>query len=178
MSAATLVTDVEVRACLFDDALCHHLCKSSFLRYRSRHFTYKYRPHAPRQPPFSRPRFLPQTSLSCTSHFPDLTSHTPSVLYLSSRAPSLAHSMDQPPQHLLPLTEQEKYARLPHKERWEALKPIIVQLYIGKFSNGGKSTKLEDVVAFMKTHYSFHAAYVGPVQPVFHCSNYAAISGR
>lgn len=61
-------------------------------------------------------------------------------------------------QHLVPRTEQDKFLRLPHKQRWEALKPIIVDLYTGKHGSNGKQITLSEVVAFMRTHYGFHAA--------------------
>lgn len=67
--------------------------------------------------------------------------------------------MEPPPQNLLPRTEQDKHLNLRHNERWEALKPVIVELYTGQYGNNGKSTTMTEVVAFMKTHYSFHAAY-------------------
>lgn len=68
--------------------------------------------------------------------------------------------MSSAPQHLLPRTEQDKFLGIPHKERWEALKPIIVELYTSNYGNSGKQTTLPEVVTFMRTHYGFHAAYV------------------
>lgn len=73
--------------------------------------------------------------------------------------------MEPPPQHLLPRTEQDKHLHLPHKNRWEALKPVIIELYTGKYGKGGKATTMAEVVTFMKAHYSFHAAYDLSVPP-------------
>ncbi len=71
--------------------------------------------------------------------------------------------MDHLAGHLKPATEADKYLGDPHRLRWERLKPVIVQLYTGNYGKDGKSTKIDEVVAFMKRHYSFHAAYVPPL---------------
>ncbi|KAK3896495.1 hypothetical protein C8A05DRAFT_20534, partial [Staphylotrichum tortipilum] len=39
----------------------------------------------------------------------------------------------------------------------EHLKPIIVELYMGKYGPNGKSMTTRQVLVFMRDHYSFHA---------------------
>ncbi|KAK7417477.1 hypothetical protein QQX98_004597 [Neonectria punicea] len=66
--------------------------------------------------------------------------------------------MDHVPEELLPQSDREKYLDNSHADRWSRLKPVIVKLYTGNYGTGGKSKNLDQVVQFMKTHYSFHAA--------------------
>lgn len=61
-------------------------------------------------------------------------------------------------EELLPRSHDAKFLHIPHKSRWEHLKPIIVQLYMGKYGPNGKPMTMSQVAAFMKDHYSFHAA--------------------
>ncbi|KAK7425943.1 hypothetical protein QQZ08_007525 [Neonectria magnoliae] len=74
--------------------------------------------------------------------------------------------MDHDPVELLPQSDQDKYLHISHEERWSYLKPVIVQLYTGNYGRGGKSATLDQVVQFMKTHYSFHAA---PTDILIYC---------
>ncbi|KAH7007568.1 hypothetical protein EDB80DRAFT_718854 [Ilyonectria destructans] len=66
--------------------------------------------------------------------------------------------MDPAPVELLPQSHEAKFLHIAHKDRWDHLKPVIVQLYTGNYGRGGKSTTITQVVQFMKAHYSFHAA--------------------
>ncbi|RSL43248.1 hypothetical protein CEP54_015156 [Fusarium duplospermum] len=50
---------------------------------------------------------------------------------------------------LLPQSEDEKFRSCSYKERWCHLKPVIVELY--------RTVTLNQVVEFMRDHYSFHA---------------------
>jgi hypothetical protein len=59
---------------------------------------------------------------------------------------------------LLPRSHDAKFLHIPHERRWDHLKPVIVQLYMGKYGPNGKSTTRAQVARFMKDHYSFHAA--------------------
>jgi hypothetical protein len=60
--------------------------------------------------------------------------------------------------HLLPRSQDARFLDVPYEERWECLKPVIVQLYMGKYGPNGKSTTTGQVALFMRNHYSFHAA--------------------
>lgn len=61
-------------------------------------------------------------------------------------------------EHLRPKSQDDKFLHILHKDRWNFLKPVIVELYTGNHGQGGKSTTLDEVVDFMKFYYSFHAA--------------------
>ncbi len=62
------------------------------------------------------------------------------------------------PPELYPQSDQDKYLNIAHKDRWECLKPVIVELYEGSYGAGGRTLTLNQVVDFMKANYSFHAA--------------------
>ncbi|KAI3323492.1 hypothetical protein HD806DRAFT_89185 [Xylariaceae sp. AK1471] len=66
--------------------------------------------------------------------------------------------MDNIPPELFPRTDQDKFLDAAYKDRWEFLKPIIVKLYLGSYSKGGKTTTVKQVAEFMRLNYSFHAA--------------------
>ncbi|KAH7117482.1 hypothetical protein EDB81DRAFT_701814 [Dactylonectria macrodidyma] len=66
--------------------------------------------------------------------------------------------MDDALKELLPKSDEDKFLRVAHKDRWTHLKPVIVKLYTGTYSVPGATATLHQVVQFMKTHYSFHAA--------------------
>ncbi|KAH7165284.1 hypothetical protein EDB81DRAFT_778929 [Dactylonectria macrodidyma] len=66
--------------------------------------------------------------------------------------------MDRVPEKLLPKSDREKFLHVPYKDRWNHLKPVIVSLYMGTYPGALKSATLDQVVQFMRTHYSFHAA--------------------
>lgn len=65
--------------------------------------------------------------------------------------------MDNIPEELRPKSVQEKYLDVAYKERWEHLKQVIIELYIGNYGKGGRATTLTQLADFMKTYYSFHA---------------------
>jgi hypothetical protein len=54
--------------------------------------------------------------------------------------------------------DARKFLEVPYEERWEFLRPVIVQLYLGKYGPNGKSMTTGQVAAFMKDRYSFPAA--------------------
>ncbi|KAI0429244.1 hypothetical protein F5Y09DRAFT_264042 [Xylaria sp. FL1042] len=62
------------------------------------------------------------------------------------------------PAKLYPQSDQDKYLHVAHKDRWECLKPVIIDLYLGPYGTGNKTMTLDQVVEFMKTNYSFRAA--------------------
>ncbi|KAH6889439.1 hypothetical protein B0T10DRAFT_513945 [Thelonectria olida] len=67
--------------------------------------------------------------------------------------------MDRIPRKLFPQSDEDKFLLIGHKDRWECLKPVIVELYTGNYGSGGrKAATLEQIAQFMRTHYSFHAA--------------------
>ncbi|KAH7310689.1 hypothetical protein B0I35DRAFT_439540 [Stachybotrys elegans] len=67
-------------------------------------------------------------------------------------------SMEQLWQDLRPQSGKEKFQHIRHKERWEHLKPVIVQLYTREHSDSGRKTgTVPQIVDFMKVHYGFHA---------------------
>lgn len=68
--------------------------------------------------------------------------------------------MDPIPAGLLPQSDEDKFLSCSHEERWNHLKPVIVELYTGRDGGSERSATLDQVVEFMRTHYSFHAAYV------------------
>ena len=59
---------------------------------------------------------------------------------------------------LLPRSPDDKFLHIPYEKRWERLKPIIVELYMGKYGPNGKSMTANQVLVFMRDQYSFHAA--------------------
>ncbi|KAI9147095.1 hypothetical protein HJFPF1_13127 [Paramyrothecium foliicola] len=66
--------------------------------------------------------------------------------------------MDRAQLDLQPLSDQDKVFHIAYKDRWDYLKPIIVQLYTGNYGSGlRKTATLAQVVEFMKKNYSFHA---------------------
>ncbi|CAF3626357.1 unnamed protein product [Fusarium graminearum] len=62
------------------------------------------------------------------------------------------------PPELFPQSEDDKHLRTKHKDRWDLLKPVIVELYTGNYGKNDKPPTIAQIVAFMKKHYSFHAA--------------------
>ncbi|KAI1175759.1 hypothetical protein F4777DRAFT_549136 [Nemania sp. FL0916] len=65
--------------------------------------------------------------------------------------------MNQIPAGLYPRSNEDRHFDVNYAERWQCLKSVIVQLYLGNYGDGGKNTTLKQVVEFMKTNYSFHA---------------------
>jgi len=61
---------------------------------------------------------------------------------------------------LLPRDDGAKFLHVPYEERWGHLKPVITQLYMGKYGPNGKSMTISQVAGFMKGYYSFYAASV------------------
>lgn len=61
---------------------------------------------------------------------------------------------------LLPQSDDEKFLSCPYEERWSRLQPVIVELYTRRRGRDGRTATLDQVVQFMRTYYSFHAAYV------------------
>jgi hypothetical protein len=66
--------------------------------------------------------------------------------------------MDTTLEDLCPKSDDERFLSRPYEERWSSLQPVIVQLYTRRRGGDGRSATLDQVVAFMRTHYSFHAA--------------------
>ncbi|KAI0447299.1 hypothetical protein F4803DRAFT_500532 [Xylaria telfairii] len=66
--------------------------------------------------------------------------------------------MDQKVVELLPQSDQDKALDIPHADRWEQLKPVILKLWLGRYGKDGKDATMKQVADFMRTHYSFHAA--------------------
>ncbi|KAF4455204.1 hypothetical protein FALBO_15681 [Fusarium albosuccineum] len=66
--------------------------------------------------------------------------------------------MDPIPVGLLPQSDDDKFLSCSYEERWNHLKPVIVELYTSRHGSNGRSTTLDQVVEFMRNHYSFHAA--------------------
>ncbi len=62
--------------------------------------------------------------------------------------------------NLFPRSDDEKFLHVPYEQRWERLKPIIVELFTGNHGPNGKSMTTNQVLVFMRDHYSFHAACV------------------
>jgi hypothetical protein len=58
----------------------------------------------------------------------------------------------------LPRSHDDKCLHIPYEQRWEHLKPIIVELYMGNYGPNGKSMTIHQVLVFMRDHYSFPAA--------------------
>ncbi|KAM6534587.1 hypothetical protein FALCPG4_004215 [Fusarium falciforme] len=59
---------------------------------------------------------------------------------------------------LLPQSDDEKFLSCPYEERWSRLQPVIVELYTRRRGRDGRTATLDQVVQFMRTYYSFHAA--------------------
>ncbi|KAL5590278.1 hypothetical protein FOBRF1_013835 [Fusarium oxysporum] len=66
--------------------------------------------------------------------------------------------MDPVLEELRPRSEDDKFLSCPYEERWSRLQPVIVQLYTRKRARDGRTATLDQVVEYMRTHYSFHAA--------------------
>ncbi|PNP73369.1 hypothetical protein FNYG_13267 [Fusarium nygamai] len=66
--------------------------------------------------------------------------------------------MDPILEELRPKSDDDKFLSRPYEERWGRLQPVIVQLYTRRRGGDGRSATLDQVVDFMRTHYSFHAA--------------------
>lgn len=62
------------------------------------------------------------------------------------------------PNDLLPASEEAKFLSVPYEERWVHLKPVIVELYMGKYGPAGKKMTMQQVADFMKSKYSFFGA--------------------
>ncbi|GKU08243.1 unnamed protein product [Fusarium langsethiae] len=62
------------------------------------------------------------------------------------------------PPELFPESDDHKYLRASHKDRWGHLKPVIIKLYTGNYGKNSKPPTIAQVVHFMKKYYSFHAA--------------------
>jgi hypothetical protein len=74
---------------------------------------------------------------------------------------------------LFPSSEEAMFLGLSHDVRWNRLKDVIVQLYLGTYGAGGKSMTMTQVANFMRMHYSFHAASVPQSRRLVdsHCAN-------
>ncbi|KAG5805342.1 hypothetical protein H9Q71_010079 [Fusarium xylarioides] len=66
--------------------------------------------------------------------------------------------MDLILEELRPKSNDNKFLSCPYEERWGRLQPVIVQLYTRRRGGDGRSATLDQVVEFMRTYYSFHAA--------------------
>ncbi|KAM0548836.1 hypothetical protein ACHAPJ_009692 [Fusarium lateritium] len=66
--------------------------------------------------------------------------------------------MNPLPVDLLPNSDEEKFLNHKHKDRWDRLKPVIVDLYTGNYGRNGSQATIDQIANFMRTHYSFHAA--------------------
>ncbi|KAH7468251.1 hypothetical protein FOMA001_g15021 [Fusarium oxysporum f. sp. matthiolae] len=66
--------------------------------------------------------------------------------------------MDPILEELRPRSDDDKFLSCPYEERWSRLQPVIVQLYTRRRARDGRTATLDQVVEFMRTHYSFHAA--------------------
>ncbi|KAK4183391.1 hypothetical protein QBC35DRAFT_518250 [Podospora australis] len=62
------------------------------------------------------------------------------------------------PASLLAQSEDAKFLNVPYDKRWEPLKPVIVQLYLGCKGENGKSMTISQVIIWMRDNYSFYAA--------------------
>ncbi|RSL68879.1 hypothetical protein CEP53_002440 [Fusarium sp. AF-6] len=56
----------------------------------------------------------------------------------------------------LPQSDDDKFLSCSYEERWNRLKPVIVEIYTRR--RNGRTATLDQVVQFMRTNYSFHAA--------------------
>ncbi|OBS25870.1 hypothetical protein FPOA_06404 [Fusarium poae] len=72
-----------------------------------------------------------------------------------SQAP--ADLVNVPPE-LFPQSDDHKYLHASHKDRWEHLKSVVIQLYTGNYGKNNNPPTIVQIVYFMKKHYSFHAA--------------------
>ncbi|EFX00225.1 hypothetical protein CMQ_7227 [Grosmannia clavigera kw1407] len=57
-----------------------------------------------------------------------------------------------------PRSDEDRFLSVPYESRWEPLKRVIVELYMGKYGPEGKSMTMREVAEFMKDNYSFYAA--------------------
>jgi len=99
---------------------------------------------------FAQSPELPNSRLSQSLSLPPLSS--------AGYLPKKARKMDA--NELLPRDDEARFLHVPYEKRWDHLKPVITQLYMGKFGPNGKSMTITQVADFMKRHYSFHAASV------------------
>ncbi|KAF4451261.1 hypothetical protein F53441_5682 [Fusarium austroafricanum] len=66
--------------------------------------------------------------------------------------------MNHLPPELFPRSDEDKFLRHSHQDRWEMLKPVIVALYSGNYGVNGRPTTHDQIVRHMQTYYSFRAA--------------------
>ncbi|KLO90671.1 uncharacterized protein FFMR_14632 [Fusarium fujikuroi] len=66
--------------------------------------------------------------------------------------------MDPTLEDLRPKSDDGKFLSHSYEERWSRLQPVIVELYTRRRGGDGRSATLDQVVEFMRTYYSFHAA--------------------
>ncbi|SCV48820.1 uncharacterized protein FFB14_10549 [Fusarium fujikuroi] len=66
--------------------------------------------------------------------------------------------MDPALEDLRPKSDDDMFLSRPYEERWSRLQPVIVELYTRRRGGDGRSATLDQVVEFMRTYYSFHAA--------------------
>ncbi|KAJ3543252.1 hypothetical protein NM208_g3667 [Fusarium decemcellulare] len=59
---------------------------------------------------------------------------------------------------LIPHSDDDKFLSCSYEERWNHLKPVIVELYTGRHRSDGRTATLDQVAQFMRNQYSFHAA--------------------
>ncbi|KAK4678812.1 hypothetical protein QC764_311020 [Podospora pseudoanserina] len=60
--------------------------------------------------------------------------------------------------NLTPSSQEAKFLHIPYEERWKALKPIIIPLYLEARGSNGKGLTISQIADFMKCHYQFHGA--------------------
>ncbi|KAI0114108.1 hypothetical protein GGR51DRAFT_546759 [Nemania sp. FL0031] len=65
--------------------------------------------------------------------------------------------MNTVPSELYPRSDLDKHLGVSYEERWQRLKPVIVQLYSGNYGRAGKTTTLTQLADFMKQNYVFYA---------------------
>ncbi|KAJ2995276.1 hypothetical protein NUW58_g1322 [Xylaria curta] len=66
--------------------------------------------------------------------------------------------MEHVPGRLRPTSDQDRHLDIAYNDRWERLKPVIIELYVGSYDPpGGKTLSLDQVAQFMKANYFFHA---------------------
>ncbi|EKJ76096.1 hypothetical protein FPSE_03728 [Fusarium pseudograminearum CS3096] len=58
---------------------------------------------------------------------------------------------------LFPQSEDDKYLHVKNSDRWEPLKPVIVELYTGNYGKNNKPPAKAQIVEFMRKYYSFYA---------------------
>ncbi|KAF5245212.1 hypothetical protein FAUST_1867 [Fusarium austroamericanum] len=61
------------------------------------------------------------------------------------------------PLALLRPSEDNKHLHVKNQDRWEPLKPVIVELYTGNYGKNNKPPTIAQIAEFMKNHYSFYA---------------------